>query len=94
MLGCSGECSSAIEQRERVCSSNSNCLLRLSYPCYNESACADGCAGTCTDTWIRIGRGLCSVFCDGGTRTVQYACIDLSKQKYNLFSIKVSFFSV
>ena len=92
ILGCSGDCSSAIEQRERVCSSNSDCLLRLFYPCYNESACANRCTGNCTGTWIQTGMGSCSVYCDGGTRTVQYTCRDQSKQKYNLFSIKVSLF--
>ena len=77
-MGCNGQCSSAMEERERVCSSNPNCLLRLYYPCYNKSSCADGCTETCTGEWVRGGEIICPVFCDGGTGTVQYTCTDRS----------------
>ena len=80
ILGCSGNCSSAIEDRERVCSSNSNCLLLLSYPCFDKSICADGCTGNCSGEWVPSGKVLCPVFCDGGTGTVQYSCRDQSKK--------------
>ena len=85
---CVGECSGAIEERERVCSSNSSCLLRLYYPCYNKSACADSCTGICTGEWIRTGMGQCPVFCDGGNRTVQYTCRDQSKKMFVFFQAK------
>ena len=89
MLGCFEECSSATEIRNRVCLSNSNCLLRLRYPCYNKSACADNCTGTCTGEWVRIGTGLCSVYCDGGNRTVLYTCRDQSKKLLLCFRLKI-----
>ena len=79
-LRCIGQCSSAIEERERVCSSNPNCLLLLSYLCFNESACVDGCSGTCPGKWIPTENGLCSArYCDGGTRTVKFTCKDQGK---------------
>ena len=79
-LRCSGDCSSAIEERERVCSSDSDCLLRLTYPCYNKSACADNCTGTCNGKWVRSGEVICPVFCDGGIGTVYYSCRFQSKK--------------
>ena len=77
-LGCSGDCLSAIEERERVCLSNSNCLLRLYYPCYDTSACADDCLGTCTGGWLQTGMSSCDAFCDGGKRALTYTCRDQS----------------
>ena len=79
ILGCFGECSRAIEVRERVCSSNSSCLLRLSFPCYNKSACADRCIGTCTGEWFQTKMRVCPVFCDGGKRAVEYMCKNQSE---------------
>ena len=89
-IRCVGKCSNAIKLSDRLCSSNSSCILRLFYPCYNKSACANSsCTGTCTGEWVRARMGQCPVFCDGGNRTVQYECRDQSKKFFCLLKLKI-----
>jgi len=64
----------AVEERERVCTSNPACLLRLYYPCFNESACDGNCSDTCDGTWNVISTASCSSFCGEGTRSLKYNC--------------------
>ena len=78
ILGCYGNCTSATEQRERVCLKNSDCLLMPIYPCYNENAC-EMCTGNCSGKWDQSAVDTCSAFCDGGTQSVQFTCKDQSK---------------